>query len=312
MTEEMRQRRPLIPKRLAHAFRDILKEAGRPVEISEFARMAEERGHNTDSAGKNFYILARREEFDFVVDSYPSYRLKVHTKLPVFDDAERGVKYPAAAAKFLIGVRDFVGLMEIVRGITERRLYAFPVDYPEYWMYHYLNEYREYFSRRGTLKIGLKEWRKTSALPVTKGQATLWEGLGGTSSARDTDDVTPKMHEANLETILVEHLDRVEQGLKLVQRQYVCRGVGRIDVLCEDRLGNLVVIELKKFGVKHDSIIDQVARYMGYVKNHVARSGQGVRGILVVAKADDRLRYAVSAFPGVEIRTFNLTLGPPE
>lgn len=118
------------------------------------------------------------------------------------------------------------------------------------------------------------------------------------------------MHEANLETIIVEHLDNIEEGLRLVQRQYVCPGVGRIDVLCEDRSGNLVVIELKKFGVRHDSIIDQVARYMGYVKNHVARRGQGVRGILVVAKADDRLRYAVSAFPGVEIRTFNLTLGP--
>ena len=118
------------------------------------------------------------------------------------------------------------------------------------------------------------------------------------------------MHEANLETIFVEHLGLIEEGLKLVKRQYVCPGVGRIDVLCEDRHGNLVVIELKKFGVRHDSIIDQVTRYMGFIKARVAKGGQGVRGILVVASADERLRYAVVAIPGVEVRTFNLTIGP--
>lgn len=310
MTGTVQQKRAHLPKRLTVALEEILKEAGRPVEILELEGMAEARGFNTARSGKNFYILAKSEEAAFVVDEYPSYKLRSQIKLPVFDDVNRGVQYPAAAAKVLIGVRDYVGLMEIVQSIKKGNLYTFPVSFPEYWMYHYLNEYREHFSLRGALKIGLKEWRKLSPLPKTKGQAALWEGLGGTSSARGAGDMTPKMHEANLETIIVEHLDKVEEGLKLIQRQYVCPGVGRIDVLCEDRSGNLVVIELKKFGVKHDSIIDQVARYMGYVKNHVAQRGQDVRGILVVAKADDRLRYAVSAFPGVEIRTFNLTLGP--
>jgi hypothetical protein len=309
MTEDAPKKRPLISKRLAGAFRDILKEVGRPVEIGEIGVMAAERGHNTDQGGKNFYILAKREESDFVVDSYPSYRLKVHTKLPVFDDIERGVKYPTAAAKFLIGVRDFVGLMEIVRGITERRLYAFPVDYPEYWMYFYLNGYKEHFARRGSLRIGLREWRRPT-VSAAGAQGELWEGMSRASSAKAVGDVTPKMHEANLETIVVEHLGLIEEGLKLVKRQYVCTGVGRIDVLCEDRHGNLVVIELKKFGVRHDSIIDQVTRYMGFIKARVAKGGQGVRGILVVASADERLRYAVAAIPGVEVRTFNLTIGP--
>ncbi len=307
MKEAGQQKRPLIPKRLGGVFREILKEVGRPVEIRELEEMAESRGHNTDRAGKNFYILAKREESDFVVDAYPSYRLKVHTKLPIFEDVERGVKYPAAAAKFLIGVRDFVGLMEIVQGITQRRLYAFPVDFPEYWMYFYLNGYKEHFARRGQLKIGLKEWRKTGK-PLRPGQQPqLWEEVGEEALGKAAD-VTPKMHEANLETIIVEHLDVIEEGLKLIKRQYVCPGVGRIDVLCEDRRGDLVVIELKKFGVKHDSIVDQVARYMGYVKTHIAKRDQKVRGILVVAKADEKLRYAVAAFPSIQIKTFNLSI----
>ncbi len=309
MTEDAPKKRFFISKRLASAFRDILKEVGRPVEISELGVMAAERGHNTDQGGKNFYILAKREESDFVVDSYPSYKLKVHTKLPVFDDVERGVKYPAAAAKFLIGVRGFVGLMEIVRGIMERRLYAFPVDYPEYWMYFYLNGYKEHFARRGSLRIGLREWGRPT-VSAAEVQGELWEGLGRVSSGQAAGDVTPKVHEANLEMIVVEHLGLIEEGLKLIKRQYVCPGVGRIDVLCEDRYGNLVVIELKKFGVKHDSIIDQVTRYMGFIKARVAKRGQEVRGILVVASADERLRYAVAAIPGVEVRTFNLTIGP--
>lgn len=52
-----------------------------------------------------------------------------------------------------------------------------------------------------------------------------------------------------------------------------------------------------------------VTRYMGWVKKHLAKGAQKVRGIIVVAKADDRLHYAVAAIPNVEIKTFNLTIG---
>ena len=128
------------------------------------------------------------------------------------------------------------------------------------------------------------------------------------SRANADENITSKVHEANLESIIIEQLEIIEKGLRLVKRQYVCPGVGRIDLLCKDKKGNFVVIELKKFGVKHDSILDQILRYMGYVKVHLVKGDQKVRGIIVVGKVDEKLRYAVSAAPDITVKTFNLTI----
>jgi len=172
-------------------------------------------------------------------------------------------------------------------------------------MYQYLNEYSEIFSRNGALKVGLKEWRGEKDLLNLERERIFHVSNSRVDASRD---ITPKVHEANLESILVEQLEVIEEGLHLVKRQFVCPGVGRIDLLCKDRKGNLVIIELKKFGVRHDSIIDQIARYMGYIKAHVAKGNQKVRGIIVVGKVDERLHYAVSAFPNIEVKTFNLII----
>lgn len=98
----------------------------------------------------------------------------------------------------------------------------------------------------------------------------------------------------------------LEKGLQLIQRQLVCPGVGRIDLLCKDRRSNLVVIELKGFATKQDSIIDQITRYMGWVKKHIAKKNQKVRGFIVVPIADEKLNYAVGAIPNIEIKTFSV------
>jgi hypothetical protein len=120
--------------------------------------------------------------------------------------------------------------------------------------------------------------------------------------------LTRSISEANLESILAERTDLLEDGLELMQTQYHCAGVGRIDILCRDREGNLVVVELKKFGAQHHSVLDQVLRYMGYIKEHVAEANQEVRGIIVVGKVDEKLRYAVSAVSNVTVKTFDLTI----
>jgi RecB family endonuclease NucS len=88
----------------------------------------------------------------------------------------------------------------------------------------------------------------------------------------------------------------------------VCPGIGRIDVLCKDRHDDLVIVELKSFWAKQDSIVDQIGRYMGYARSYLAKSGQGVRGIILVAKADERLRHAVAGFPNLELREFDLSI----
>jgi RecB family endonuclease NucS len=81
-----------------------------------------------------------------------------------------------------------------------------------------------------------------------------------------------------------------------------------MDLLCRDRLGDLVIIELKSFWAKQDSIVDQIGRYMGYVRSYLAKQGQNVRGIILVAKADEKLRHAVAGFPNLSLREFDLSI----
>ncbi len=113
--------------------------------------------------------------------------------------------------------------------------------------------------------------------------------------------------EANLENILVHNIPELEPRLKLVDRQLDTKEVGRLDLLCEDSKGDLVVVELKR-GAAGSSIIDQTQRYMGWVMKNKAQKDQSVRGMIVVATKDTALEYAVGANPKVQVKTFTLSI----
>ena len=71
--------------------------------------------------------------------------------------------------------------------------------------------------------------------------------------------------------------------------------VGKIDLLARAKNGNgWLVIELKK-GKSSDVVVGQVLRYMGWVRAHLAQSGEPVRGMIISAEHDSKLVYAVSA-----------------
>lgn len=116
------------------------------------------------------------------------------------------------------------------------------------------------------------------------------------------------LYEHNLENILAERLNDIEDGLALIKRQYQLTTVGRIDLFCKDKNGDLVVIEIKKYGAPNYSIIDQITRYIGYVKEKIAKSDQKVRGIIIVGQKDEKLEYSVKAIPNLEVKTFKFTI----
>ena len=175
---------------------------------------------------------------------------------------------------------------------------------PEFWLYAKMLERKDIFGQRDSLKIGLRNKR----IKILSSDSQKQNLVSRTSikANEQISSITKNIHEANLESILAENLEYLEVGLKLIKRQFTCSGIGRIDILCEDEDGNLVVIELKKFGAKHDSIIDQIARYMGYIKKHVAKKNQNIRGIIIVGKIDEKLEYAVSAFSNIEVKKFTM------
>lgn len=128
--------------------------------------------------------------------------------------------------------------------------------------------------------------------------------------------------EAYLEEFLLSNWEGIDWGrrLEVWESEHGEPGhqfstpVGRIDFLCRDTATDaLVVIELKR-GRPSDRVVGQVARYMGWVRAHIAREQQGVEGIIVAHEQDEQLGYAVSAVPDLSILTYriNFTLSAPE
>jgi hypothetical protein len=119
-------------------------------------------------------------------------------------------------------------------------------------------------------------------------------------------DVTERrqLAEQNLEDFMVHQLEEIEPNLKLVSRQ-LSTPAGRLDLLCQDKEGNYVVVELKRH-LGTDQVVGQILRYMGWVMENYRTDS--VRGIIVVAKKDPLLSYAVAAVPNIQTKTFRLSI----
>jgi hypothetical protein len=110
--------------------------------------------------------------------------------------------------------------------------------------------------------------------------------------------------ERNLEDFIVQHLDAVEPGLQLVERQ-LSTPTGRLDLLCKDPGGCHVIVELKRMQ-SSDEVVGQLLRYMGWFK--AAHPKDKVRGIVVVGRQDHALSYAASAVPDVKVKEFKFQI----
>jgi hypothetical protein len=81
-------------------------------------------------------------------------------------------------------------------------------------------------------------------------------------------------------------------------------GVGPIDILAVDSSGNLYVFELK-LDRGPDRALGQLARYMGWVKLHLA-DAHSVNGVVVARAIDERLRYAAAVIPNVVLLEYEV------
>jgi RecB family endonuclease NucS len=88
--------------------------------------------------------------------------------------------------------------------------------------------------------------------------------------------------EQNLEDFVIHQLEEIESGLKFESRQ-LSTPAGRLDLLCRDRDGAYVVVELKR-SLGTDQVVGQILRYMGWVQE--CYKTNKVRGIIIVAKKD--------------------------
>ena len=88
--------------------------------------------------------------------------------------------------------------------------------------------------------------------------------------------------------------------------------VGRLDFLAVDTSDNaLVVIELKR-ARPSDQVVEQAARYMGWIK-HTMAGERPVRGLIIAHEIDDKLKFAASIIDGLDLMSYEITFGltPP-
>jgi hypothetical protein len=106
-------------------------------------------------------------------------------------------------------------------------------------------------------------------------------------------------------TKLGELYDLIEENGNVISQQYPTKEIGNIDLLVkEKKSGNFVVIELKK-GLTSDQTVGQLTRYMGWVKKNKS-NGEKVKGIIVTGSQNDRLKYAISATPNMELFVYKI------
>lgn len=93
--------------------------------------------------------------------------------------------------------------------------------------------------------------------------------------------------------------DIYEEDGDLVGQQYPT-DTGPIDILAISKDRNtLLVVELKR-GKASDVVVGQLLRYMGFVKDELAENGQAVRGVVIAAEDDQRLKRALSMVPEID------------
>ncbi len=119
--------------------------------------------------------------------------------------------------------------------------------------------------------------------------------------------------EKYLEEFIETNFNKINLGAKLelyqdeenTGRQYPT-SIGNIDLLAVDKeKKEFVVIELKK-GKSSDAVIGQILRYMGWVKDNLAKD-YDVRGIIIVKEKDERLRYALKLTPNVSLFLYEVS-----
>jgi hypothetical protein len=82
--------------------------------------------------------------------------------------------------------------------------------------------------------------------------------------------------------------------------------VGRIDLLAKHRReARWLVIELKR-DKSSDAVVGQILRYIGWIKAHLAQEDETVEGLVIAARGEDKLHYALSAVPSVSFKSYEV------
>lgn len=126
------------------------------------------------------------------------------------------------------------------------------------------------------------------------------EEIVQTSSATEDYNTGFMPLEKHLEEYIMKNWEIIDFGEELTiyrdedgtpAQQYVT-DVGIMDILAKDKSGNFVVLELKRAESKY-AVVGQILNYMTWVEENLVSGKEKVRGMIIVGKADNTLKYAL-------------------
>ncbi len=135
------------------------------------------------------------------------------------------------------------------------------------------------------------------------------------STDSNVESVSEFALEKHLEDFLVKNWNQTDLGKEfdiyqedgeLVGQQYPS-DTGPIDILAISKdKKTLLVVELKK-GRVSDTVVGQIQRYMGYVKDELAETNQVVKGIIIGSEDDNKIRRALSVTVNIEFYRYQVS-----
>lgn len=82
--------------------------------------------------------------------------------------------------------------------------------------------------------------------------------------------------------------------------------IGRIDLLARHKKDKKwLVVELKR-NQSSDDTVGQIARYIGYVRETLAKDKDDVQGLIISRAGDEKLRYALSVIANVDLMVYEV------
>lgn len=139
--------------------------------------------------------------------------------------------------------------------------------------------------------------------------------FGPNTNSEDIENPAMFAMEKHLEEFLVRNWSQTELGRDYEvytedgesAGQQFQTDTGNIDILAISKdKKTILVIELKR-GRASDTVVGQIQRYMGYVKDELAESGQMVKGVIIALEDDIRIRRALSVATNIEFYRYQMT-----
>lgn len=136
--------------------------------------------------------------------------------------------------------------------------------------------------------------------------------IGTVGTIGEDPEASEFAYEKDLQNFLSKNLHRIETGLKLYEEEDITGiefpvGSRCIDILALDKDNNYVVIELK-VSRGYDKVVGQLLRYMAWIRNNHADTGQHVRGIIIARKISEDLLLACSEVPNIALYEYQLSV----